>query len=342
MRNEEDASDLMGPGVDLAMSLSGILMILVVITVIQLWLTSTSARQTEGRYQEASASSSDAGKYAAIPRDEADAAKRNATNARAEAEAAKKDAAAARSETDVAERNAKDARAETDAAKKDAAAARLEADVAKRNATNARAEAESARAEHEVAKKEAAVARAEANRQGQIAAEEVRKRKLAEAKLNDRPPLITISDAKFRTFKEASSEISPELSQFLSSTVAQLYRLRAQYQANVIEVTGHTDEVKLGPSMRLCNLDENLIDVLNGRKDIKALGPCDNVGLGIARATAVVSELRARGLGKDFVLLPLSAGPAIDTDETMARGGHMQVPLPARRRIEIRLRRQGE
>ncbi len=163
--------------------------------------------------------------------------------------------------------------------------------------------------------------------------------KSIENKLNDKPPLITVSDAKFHTFEEGSAVISVELRELLANIAKQLYALRDRYQANVVEIIGHTDEVRFGSTKRQCNLDDSLLEVLNGRKDTRALLPCDNVGLGMARATAVVDELKRLGLGRDFVLLPLSSGAAIDTNETIASGSQMSTSLPARRRIEIRLRR---
>jgi flagellar motor protein MotB len=171
----------------------------------------------------------------------------------------------------------------------------------------------------------------------------VEQQKQLESRLNDRPPLITISDARFRTFEEASAEISPELSQFLRTLVPTLYKLREQYGAHVVEVTGHTDEIRIGASRRQsCNLDQELLPTVNGKKPARLLEACDNVGLGMARATAVVNELRSLGLASSFWLLPLSAGQAIDTDGTLATGAQVVTSSPARRRIEIRLRRLGE
>ncbi len=62
----------------------------------------------------------------------------------------------------------------------------------------------------------------------------------------------------------------------------------------------------------------------------------------MARATAVVEELKRLGLQNDFTIVPLSAGSAIDLDGSLAPGNQYGVPVPDRRRIEIRLRRTGE
>src|SRR4029077_3479080 len=158
---------------------------------------------------------------------------------------------------------------------------------------------------------------------------------------NDKPPLITISDADVHTFRQGSADISHELQQFLAvRTVPDLLKLSQRYNAAIIEVVGHTDEVPLGTSLRQrSNLDEKLLGVLGSREAPTILGACDNVGLGMARAASVVIELKKLGLQKGFTLLPLSAGPAINTDETLAQGSSSSVATPSRRRIEIRLRR---
>jgi len=85
-----------------------------------------------------------------------------------------------------------------------------------------------------------------------------------------------------------------------------------------------------------------LLEVLNGRKEAKVLAACDNVALGMARAAAVVNEFRKLGLTKDFTLLALSAGPAISMEEALSPGNRGRTADPARRRIEIRLKRRGE
>ncbi len=349
MAREQDENEFAGPGVDLAISLCGILLIVVVITVIKLWITSLSSGQpavSAGQLQNAEARAAAAEAEANDQRSLAVSANSELRKLRILLALAEQQAAAADAQIDSLKTAIAKANAETDETRKRVEAAHTENLSLKRELANAEQQAAAAGAEVESLRKtiakanaEAEVANGEAALAREQAGEELERRQVAERRLNDKPPLITISDAAFRTFKEGSAEISPELSAFLADVVGRLQALRSQYGANVIEVIGHTDEVKLGPNKRVCNLDENLIDVLNGRKAPTELGPCDNVGLGMARAIAVVVELRRRGLGDDFVLLPLSAGAAIDTDDSLAKGGQPPMPIPARRRIDIRLRR---
>jgi hypothetical protein len=109
-----------------------------------------------------------------------------------------------------------------------------------------------------------------------------------------------------------------------------------QYGVTTIEVIGHTDEQKIAP--RNSNLDALLLDtVRNNAGNVSSLVPADNAGLGLARATAVVQVLLSDERLKGYTLLPLSGGHLIAVDDRLTSGGGGDDP--ARRRIEIRLRR---
>ena len=109
-----------------------------------------------------------------------------------------------------------------------------------------------------------------------------------------------------------------------------------QFEFDIIEVVGHTDEMTLNNRMG-SNLDYSLIPFLWGQSVV--LSAKDNTGLGMARAAAVVRILLAnKSVAKKFVLRPLSAG------QTMLRNGKLSKGKATagqknRRRIEIRLRR---
>jgi flagellar motor protein MotB len=337
----------MGPGMDLAMSLAGVLLVVVVIIAAQLWATSKATKTLEGSVTKS------ADEYI-IQNEHLRAQITELTNSanaqtvrtgrldvqlkesQAGLEAKARELSAAVEALSEESRRLAEARSALKNAQRDVAFARNEIETEKqRNARLTLQLADEAR-NRQIA---------ERNLKDSLQREVVvtNKLKTLQSPTNDKPPLITISDAAFRTFKEGSAEIQPELQQYLANLTKELYITRSRYGADVVEIAGHTDELRLGPSKRQgCNIDKELLEVLNGRRDIKSLVPCDNVGLGMARAVAVVNELKSLGVEKDFVLLPLSAGPTIDTGDKLASGDQSGISNPARRRIEIRLRRHGE
>ncbi|MGE0677200.1 hypothetical protein [Pseudolabrys sp.] len=154
------------------------------------------------------------------------------------------------------------------------------------------------------------------------------------------PPIIALNDANGRFFKSGSAEVDAAFRQQLvdgpQSTAAHIARLMKEYDVDVIEVVGHTDEQPVGN--RQSNLDSDLVPALNNSINITAVRPSDNAGLGLARAVSVVGILRqSKELGS-YKILPLSGGQLINTDETLALGGNPG-DVRERRRIEIRLRK---
>lgn len=375
LRMHHDDGDLMGPGMDLALSLSGILMIVVAVTVAQLWFT--SLRETPTPDEE------DSLRLTTQMQVKLDDANERLSLMRAEAasQSNKMEEAYGRIGTlselnqslqkllnlktrDAADITARLRGVETQLTLSTREALDLKDQLMLTNSQllelrallrekTAEAALRSAERDREIQRANAIKSLLEQERGEKEEAEENVKRateriillfdevQAVQRRLNDKPPLIIISDAKFSTFEQASADISPALSNYLRTMVPDLRRLRDQYGAEVIEIVGHTDEVRLARRRR-CNLDEDLLDTANSRRSAGLLGPCDNVGLGMARAAAVINELRSFGLESEFTFLPLSGGQAIDTDGTLAKGEQVATPNPARRRIEIRLRRRGE
>jgi outer membrane protein OmpA-like peptidoglycan-associated protein len=157
------------------------------------------------------------------------------------------------------------------------------------------------------------------------------------AKGNQWPPIISLNDANGRFFKSGSAEVDPDFRQLLlDSTAPRIAELVKEYDVDVIEVVGHTDEQPVGK--RQSNLDSDLVSVLNNTSGIATIVPADNAGLGLARAVSVVGILRqSKGL-EGYKILPLSGGQLINTNETLALGGNPG-DVRERRRIEIRLRK---
>jgi len=151
------------------------------------------------------------------------------------------------------------------------------------------------------------------------------------------PPIISLSDANGYSFPLLSAELTREFAEKIrQKTVLELKKTAEDYQVDVIEVVGHTDELGIAP--RPSNLDKELVPVLRGDGEIKKLIPGDNAGLGLARAVAIVDLLKRDGRLKEFRILPLSGAQLIHTDETLSTGAQTGDD-PKRRRIEIRMRK---
>jgi flagellar motor protein MotB len=152
------------------------------------------------------------------------------------------------------------------------------------------------------------------------------------------PPIITLNDAAGQFFKSGSAELNPNFRQkLLDKTAPEIARLIREYDVDVIEVVGHTDEKPVG-GVHQSNLDRDLLPVLRSETAISSIVPADNAGLGLARAASVVSVLLQNRELSGVKILPLSGGQLIDTNETLAivgTGGD----VAERRRIEIRLRK---
>ena len=130
----------------------------------------------------------------------------------------------------------------------------------------------------------------------------------------------------------------PQFRATLTSTViSRLLETVKDYDVNIIEVIGHTDEQRI-ITERPSNLDKTLIPFLQQKSLTEHFIPVDNAGLGLARAAAVV-----RVLGNDHRLaglqiLPYSGGQLIDVGDKRADGASSG-DVKERRRIEIRVRR---
>lgn len=175
------------------------------------------------------------------------------------------------------------------------------------------------------------------------------------------PPIISLSEERGYFFRTGSAELETRFKDALmTSTLDKILDIVKQYDIDVIEVVGHTDEQAYGPRRvpfpqadasapvalapppvvsRTSNLDRNLTTILKGESDIGKLTPADNAGLGLARAVSVVSVLRQSQKLAGYKMIPLSGGQLINTDESLALNGMSGGDVAQRRRIEIRLRK---
>lgn len=159
----------------------------------------------------------------------------------------------------------------------------------------------------------------------------------AQSKPHEWPPIINLSEAGGYFFKSGSAELTEAFTTKLQGSItSQIAQSLEQYDVDIIEVIGHTDEQPI--SRTGSNLDKEIIDVVEGRKPITSIIPADNAGLGMARALAVVNVLRADERLKGATILPMSGAQLVLPGDQLTAGQAGDVE--ARRRIEIRVRRR--
>lgn len=154
------------------------------------------------------------------------------------------------------------------------------------------------------------------------------------------PPIISLSEAGGYSFAVGSATLTPQFRDKIKGLVIErLLETARQYDVDIIEVVGHTDEQPIGS--RASNLDLELTKVIQGRSPIENLIPGDNAGLGLARAVSVVSLLNSDGRLSNLSILPLSGAQLIQVNETLI-SRQDGANAKDRRRIEIRLRKSNE
>ena len=154
------------------------------------------------------------------------------------------------------------------------------------------------------------------------------------------PPIITLNDAEGYSFETGSARLPPPFKADLTGKVTdRILQIIKNYDVNVIEVIGHTDEQPIAE--RPSNLDKDLLSVIRGKSTVDDLVPADNAGLGFARAVSVVRVLSADKRLRGYRILPYSGAQVIDLGDKLSDGSS-QGDVRQRRRIEIRLRRAEE
>lgn len=154
---------------------------------------------------------------------------------------------------------------------------------------------------------------------------------------HDWPPIINLSEASGYNFAIGRADLSVDFDKKLkTSVVDQVARIVAEYNVDVVEVIGHTDEQAV--NNRVSNLDGKLVPALAGKVPIDGLTPADNAGLGMARAVSVARVLEDDPRLKGVTVLPLSGGQMILPGDKVTNGTS-KGDVKERRRIEIRVRR---
>lgn len=150
------------------------------------------------------------------------------------------------------------------------------------------------------------------------------------------PPFVSLSEAGGYFFDSGKATLRPEFERnLIEQVIPMLARNLVDYEVDVIEVIGHTDEV---PMSGQSNLDAQLAAASAGRFPVAGLRSTDNAGLAMARAVSVVRVLRADPRLTRASILPLSGAQMIVPVDRMA-DGTARSGDQTRRRIEIRLRR---
>ena len=159
--------------------------------------------------------------------------------------------------------------------------------------------------------------------------------------LNDQPPFININDARQQLFELGSATIDRKFKRHLETLIAtEIAGLASSYDAEVIEVIGHTDETPIGPN-REAHIDRKLLAILNNRANLRELVPRSNMDLGMARAVAVALVLGNHPKLQSLTIRPMSAGQTTLPNEQIAPYlARNPRPDAERRRIEIRVRRK--
>ena len=158
------------------------------------------------------------------------------------------------------------------------------------------------------------------------------------SKAHQWPPIINLSEAEGYSFNVGSAQLDKKLKEQLEGTITtKIAKILNEYDVDLIEVIGHTDEQPLAgvPS----NMDRELNPVLSGKTDVSALRPGDNAGLGLARAVAVAQVLQRQPELKKATVLPYSAAQLILPGDRITEW--VSKDDKSRRRIEIRVRRRG-
>jgi outer membrane protein OmpA-like peptidoglycan-associated protein len=153
----------------------------------------------------------------------------------------------------------------------------------------------------------------------------------------DQPPIITLTEAQGYSFASGSAELSDEFRALVAhQIVPRILEISSQYDARVIEVIGHTDEIPVHSGNS--TVDRDLLGFLIRPSSVEPV-VADNVGLGMVRAGSVLRELRSDPRLSALTILPLSAGQTTTTHQELSLGASSPQDDATRRRIEIRVRR---
>ena len=168
---------------------------------------------------------------------------------------------------------------------------------------------------------------------------------LAEGKMEEKveagnnwPPIISLPEAENYSFKLGSAQLTESFKVQLSNEIVnQILQTLSEYDADLIEVIGHTDLQPMSMA-RVTNLDKSALEYFE-TADKVSLRARDNAGLGYARALSVTKHLLQTPELKDYTILPYSAAQMVTPNHTITTKDD-KFDSSQLRRIEIRVRRQ--
>ena len=168
---------------------------------------------------------------------------------------------------------------------------------------------------------------------------------LAEGKMEEKveagnnwPPIISLPEAENYSFKLGSAQLTESFKGQLSNEIVnQILQTLAEYDADLIEIIGHTDLQPMSMA-RVTNLDKSALGYFE-TPDKVLLRARDNAGLGYARALSVTKHLLQTPELKDYTILPYSAAQMVTPNHTITTKDY-NFDSSQLRRIEIRVRRQ--
>ena len=168
---------------------------------------------------------------------------------------------------------------------------------------------------------------------------------LAEGKMEEKveagnnwPPIISLPEAENYSFKLGSAQLTESFKGQLSNEIVnQILQTLSEYDADLIEVIGHTDLQPMSMA-RVTNLDKSALEYFE-TPDKVSLRARDNAGLGYARALSVTKHLLQTPELKDYTILPYSAAQMVTPNHTITTKDD-KFDSSQLRRIEIRVRRQ--
>jgi flagellar motor protein MotB len=157
---------------------------------------------------------------------------------------------------------------------------------------------------------------------------------------NNWPPIISLPEAENYSFKIGSAQLTDNFKNQLSGEIVQqILNTLSEYEADLIEVIGHTDLQPMSKA-RATNLDVSAKRFFETDMEV-ALRAKDNVGLGYARALSVTKHLLSTPELKNYTILPYSAAQMITPNGTITTPDD-DFESTQLRRIEIRVRRQNK
>jgi flagellar motor protein MotB len=155
---------------------------------------------------------------------------------------------------------------------------------------------------------------------------------------NNWPPIISLSEAEDYSFTRGRADLTENFKSLLKTKISNtILTTLLKYDADVIEVIGHTDLDRMRQT-RTTNLDDRAFKFFEEGGTIN-LRAKDNAGLGYARALSVVTELSRIPSLQGYTILPYSGAQMISPDETINIDPNA-FEADQLRRIEIRVRRK--